>query len=166
MERNARTPIVSVIGTSTPTEAIYDLALDLGRLLARQGITVVCGGRGGVMEAVCRGTAEEGGLSVGLLPHSLEEANDWVSIPLVTGLGEGRNLAVALSGQVIVAIGGAYGTLSEIGFALRAGKPVVALKTWQVADEEGHPVPLHHAKDPQEAAEMVRILLSRGGESR
>ncbi len=164
MEGHVRPPIVSVIGTSTPSDTLYGLALELGRLLARQGITIVCGGRGGVMEAVCRGAAEEGGLSVGLLPHSLEEANDWVTLPLVTGLGEGRNLAVALSGQVVVAIGGAYGTLSEIGFALRAGKPVIALKTWHVADEEGNPAPLHHAQAPREAAEIVRRLLFQGGE--
>ena len=93
-----RKRIVSVIGTSTATPDLYELARETGRLLARRGCIVVCGGRGGVMEGVCRGVREEGGTSVGLLPASMEEANPYVDLPIVTGLGELRNMAVASAG--------------------------------------------------------------------
>ena len=85
-----RKRIVSVIGTSTATPDLYELARETGRLLARRGCIVVCGGRGGVMEGVCRGVREGGGTSVGLLPTSMEEANPYVDLPIVTGLGEDR----------------------------------------------------------------------------
>ncbi|MCF7935457.1 MAG: TIGR00725 family protein [Synergistales bacterium] len=163
-DANVRPPVVSVIGSSTPSEELYEAARTLGRLLAEQGITVVCGGRGGVMEGVCRGVAEGGGFSVGLLPHSLEEANPWVSLPIVTGLGEARNLAVATAGQVVAALDGGFGTLSEIAFALRAGKPIVAYKTFQVRDEQGDPVPLTAVESPEEAAEAVVELLRKRAE--
>ena len=124
-----RKRIVSVIGTSTATPDLYELARETGRLLARRGCIVVCGGRGGVMEGVCRGVREEGGTSVGLLPTSMEEANPYVDLPIVTGLGELRNMAVASAGSAVISIGGAYGTLTELGFALRQGKRVVGLQT-------------------------------------
>ncbi|MDR2180555.1 MAG: TIGR00725 family protein [Synergistaceae bacterium] len=143
--------IVSVIGTSTASPDLYELARETGRLLAERDCIVVCGGRGGVMEGVCRGVAERGGISVGLLPSSLSEANPYVSIPLVTGLGEVRNVAVVSAGQAVISIGGAYGTLSELGFAMRQGKPVVGLRTWQIRDEKGEPSAVVCAATPLEA---------------
>ena len=155
-----RPPLISVIGTSTPPPDIYDLAVETGRLLARAGCIVVCGGRGGVMEGVCRGASEEGGTSVGLLPGGMEEANPYVTIAIPTGLGEVRNFAVASAGEAVISIGGAYGTLSEIGFALRTGKPVVALRSWQISEEDGSDNPMIQAWSPEEA---VRAALERIG---
>jgi uncharacterized protein (TIGR00725 family) len=164
MERSTsgmeRAPIISVIGTSTASPGIYELARDVGRLLARAGCTVVCGGRGGVMEGVCRGVSEEGGVSVGLLPGDIMEANPYVTIPLATGLGEVRNFAVASAGEAIISIGGAFGTLSEIGFALRSGKPVIGLKTWHISEDGKAKSPMIEAST---AAEAVRIALEKTG---
>jgi uncharacterized protein (TIGR00725 family) len=144
--------IISVIGTSTASPGLYELARETGRLLAERGCIVVCGGRGGVMEGVCRGVMEAGGISVGLLPATLSEANPYVSIPLVTGLGEARNVAVVSAGQAVISIGGAYGTLSELGFAMRQGKRVVGLNTWRIEDENGErPAALVRVSTPLEA---------------
>jgi uncharacterized protein (TIGR00725 family) len=143
--------IISVIGTSTASPELYELARETGRLLAERGCIVVCGGRGGVMEGVCRGAGEAGGISVGLLPDALSEANPYVTIPLVTGLGEVRNVAVVSAGQAVISIGGAYGTLSELGFAMRQGKRVVGLNTWRVEDENGKPAALARVSTPIEA---------------
>jgi uncharacterized protein (TIGR00725 family) len=143
--------IVSVIGTSTASPELYELARETGRLLAERKCIVVCGGRGGIMEGVCRGAAERGGISIGLLPDALSEANPYVSIPLVTGLGEVRNVAVASAGQAVISIGGAYGTLSELGFAMRQGKRVVGLRTWRIQTEKGEPSAMAYAATPLEA---------------
>ena len=151
MAETKRKRIISVIGTSTASPELYELARETGRLLAERGCIVVCGGRGGVMEGVCRGAAEGGGLSVGLLPDALSEANPYVSIPLVTGLGEVRNVAVVSAGEAVISIGGAYGTLSELGFAMRQGKRVVGLFTWHVEDENGKPAALVRVSTPLEA---------------
>lgn len=150
-----RKKIVSVIGTSTATPELYELARETGRLLAERGCVVVCGGRGGVMEGVCRGVREGGGISVGLLPTSIEEANPYVDLPIVTGLGELRNMAVASAGAALISIGGAYGTLTELGFALRQGKRVVGLRTWALRDEEGRPTPMLTAGSPEEAVDLA-----------
>ena len=112
------------------------------------------------MEGVCRGASEEGGTSVGLLPGGMEEANPYVTIAIPTGLGEVRNFAVASAGEAVISIGGAYGTLSEIGFALRTGKPVVALRSWQISEEDGADNPMIQAWSPEEA---VRAALERIG---
>ncbi|MDR1730468.1 MAG: TIGR00725 family protein [Synergistaceae bacterium] len=150
-ERVSRKRIVSVIGTSTASPELYELARETGRLLAERDCIVVCGGRGGVMEGVCRGVHEKGGLSIGLLPESLSEANPWVGIPLVTGLGEVRNVAVVSAGESIISIGGAYGTLSELGFAMRQGKRVIGLNTWEIRDEQGHKTSMLQVSSPEEA---------------
>jgi uncharacterized protein (TIGR00725 family) len=155
-----RAPIISVIGTSTASPLIYELAREAGRLLARAGCIVVCGGRGGVMEGVCRGASEAGGISVGLLPGEIREANPYVTIPLQTGLGEVRNFAVASAGEAVISIGGAFGTLSEIGFALRSGKPVIALNSWHVSEDGESPSPMIEASTAEEA---VRIALEKTG---
>ena len=126
---------VAVIGSSTAEETSeeYKFAYRLGKELAKRGYVVVCGGRGGVMEAVCKGAKEEGGLTVGILPsYTGEEANPFVDVKVRTGMSWNRNSIVVASGDVVVAIGGNYGTLSEIAYALILGKPIVGYKTHPV----------------------------------
>jgi uncharacterized protein (TIGR00725 family) len=126
--------IVAVIGNSSCSPEEAKLAETVGELLAQQGVTVVCGGLGGVMEAVCRGAKSKGGLTVGILPgQDSSTANPWVDVPVVTAIGEARNVAVAKSAQAVIAIGGGYGTLSEIAYALKSGIPVIGLDTWSLS---------------------------------
>jgi uncharacterized protein (TIGR00725 family) len=121
---------VAVIGPGDePTVA----AAAVGRLLAERGAVLVCGGRGGAMEAACRGAKEVGGLTVGILPGpDRSEANPFVDVVLPTGLGEARNALVVAAADVVIAIGGGYGTLSEIALALKVGKRVIGLGTWEI----------------------------------
>jgi len=126
-----RSPVIGVIGAGRASEAGYAAALEVGRLLAHRGATLVCGGLGGVMEAACRGCREAGGLAVGILPGpSSEQANPWVVLPIVTNLGHARNIIIAHTAQALIAIEGEYGTLSEIAVALKLGKPVISLQSW------------------------------------
>ena len=126
--------IIAVIGNSSCSPEETKLAESVGELLAQQGVTVICGGLGGVMEAVCRGAKSKGGLTVGILPgQDSSTANPWVDIPVVTGIGEARNVAVVKSAQAVIAIGGSYGTLSEIAYALKSGIPVIGLNTWSLS---------------------------------
>lgn len=125
--------IVSVIGGEDAAGEARRLAEDVGRELGTRGVTVCCGGGGGIMEAVCRGARSAGGHTIGILPgHNPTESppNVWVEFPVFTGIGYARNSAVVLSGDAVIAIDGAYGTLSEIAFALIHGKPLVGLDTW------------------------------------
>ena len=123
--------IIAVIGNSSCSPQEAKLAETVGELLAQQGVTIICGGLGGVMEAVCRGAKSKGGLTVGILPgQDPSTANPWVDIPVATGLGEARNVAVVKSAQAVIAIGGSYGTLSEIAHALKSNIPVIGLNTW------------------------------------
>jgi uncharacterized protein (TIGR00725 family) len=126
--------IISVIGDSSCSPEEAKLAESVGELLAQQGATIVCGGLGGVMETVCRGAKSKGGSTIGILPgQDSSMANPWVDIPVVTGLGEARNVVVAKSAQAVIAIGGSYGTLSEIAHALKSGIPVIGLNTWSLS---------------------------------
>ena len=151
---------IAVVGGSEPTgdEAVW--AEDIGRALAEKGAVVVCGGLGGVMAAACRGAKSAGGLTVGLLPgRRAEDANPWVDIAIPTGLGETRNALVVASASAVVAVGGEYGTLSEIALALRAAKPVIGVGTWALTrpggDPDGGIVP---ASDPESAATLAVTL--------
>ena len=135
--------IIAVIGSSSPaTTEHVELAEEVGRELAKRGIKVVCGGLTGIMEAVCRGAKAEGGLTIGILPgQSDKDANAYVDIPIVTGMRYSRNVIVVNTGQAVISIGGAYGTLSEIGHALGDGIPVIGLKTWNLSrNGDGQPV--------------------------
>lgn len=126
--------IIAVIGDSSCSPEEAKLAETVGELLAQRGVTVICGGLGGVMEAVCRGAKSKGGLTVGILPgQDSSMANPWVDIPVVTGIGEARNVAVVKSAQAVIAIGGSYGTLSEIAYALKSRIPVIGLNTWSLS---------------------------------
>ena len=124
--------IIAVIGSSNPAFPEHlELAEQVGRELARRGATVVCGGLSGIMEAVCRGAKAEGGMTIGILPgNTPRDANAFVDIPIVTGMRYSRNVIVVNTGSAVIAIGGAWGTLSEIGHALGDGIPVVGLKSW------------------------------------
>jgi uncharacterized protein (TIGR00725 family) len=116
---------------------IWILAEEVGRGLAEAGVTVVCGGGGGVMEATSRAAAEAGGTVVGIVPgESVEDANEYCSVVVATGIGHARNLAVVSSGEAVIAIGGEWGTLSEIGFARVIGHEVVTLRSWELNGRE------------------------------
>ena len=124
---------IAVIGGGQCSAREAKLAEEVGRELARQGAILVCGGLGGVMEAACRGANSEGGITIGILPgEGHQSANSYVQFPIVTGVGFARNLAVVKSAQAVIAIGGNYGTLSEIGHALQSGIPVIGLNTWSL----------------------------------
>ncbi|MBN1434403.1 TIGR00725 family protein [Candidatus Fermentibacterales bacterium] len=124
--------LVSVIGASSPVEREEEIAEELGEMLAREGLVLVCGGGSGVMAAACRGARRAGGLTLGILPTPDRSfANEDVQIAVPTGLGAARNRLVALTGEAVVAVGGRYGTLSEIAFALDAGRPVCSIGGWR-----------------------------------
>lgn len=130
---------VSVIGSSRVElgSELARLAEEVGRLLAGAGVTLVCGGLTGVMEAACRGAAEADGIAIGIVPgHDVGEANMYCTHVVATGIGYARNLAVVSSGDAVIAIGGEWGTLSEIGFARAIGRTVVALHTWTLSGRE------------------------------
>ncbi|HEX2050242.1 MAG TPA: TIGR00725 family protein [Actinomycetota bacterium] len=153
---------VAVVGGSNPSDDELGAAHAIGYELARRGALVVCGGLSGVMEAVCAGAKEGGGTTVGLLPgDDRAAANRFVDVALATGLGEARNTIVARAVDVVVAVGGEFGTLSEIAFALRAGTPVVGLGTWELR-RRGRPVDaIVAASSPRDAVETA-LRLARG----
>jgi uncharacterized protein (TIGR00725 family) len=125
--------IIGVIGGSRVDRETGEMAYEVGRLLAEREALVVCGGMGGVMEAVCQGVADAEGVSVGILPSDdTTEANYYVSVPIATGMGIARNFIIARTAEVIIAIDGGYGTLSEIAIALNLGKPVIAVNSWEL----------------------------------
>ncbi len=147
--------LVSVIGAGSPTPGQYETAVAVGRAAARAGLGVVTGGLGGVMEAACRGCSEEGGTTVGIIPGTdPAQANPYCTIVIPTGMGQARNVLVVLTGIGAVAIGGGPGTLSEIGHALKAGKVVVGIDTWDVKG-------LVRAQEPEEAVARLIELTSR-----
>jgi uncharacterized protein (TIGR00725 family) len=124
---------IGVAGASRPAPGLLEEAELLGRRLAEAGAVVVCGGGPGVMEATCRGARSAGGTTVGLLPGlDRAEGNPHLSVALPTGLGQGRNLLLVRSSDALVAVGGGFGTLSEIALALRTGTPLVGLATWSL----------------------------------
>jgi uncharacterized protein (TIGR00725 family) len=128
-------PYVAVVGPGTAAGETYEQAREVGRLVAGRGGIVVCGGLGGVMEAAARGAREGGGTAIGILPdEDRYRANGYLSFSVSTGIGQARNLAVVCSGEVVVAVGGGYGTLSEVGLALKVGRPVVSLGGWDLGD--------------------------------
>ncbi len=125
--------LISVIGGNRASPEILARAEELGRGLAARGLTVVCGGLGGVMEAVCRGAQAAGGETIGILPGTrASAANPYVTISLPTGIGLARNAIVALAGRAVIALDGKYGTLSEIAYALNFRKPVIGIDTWKI----------------------------------
>ena len=125
--------IIAVIGPGTASEETINEAEEVGRLIARRNAILLCGGLGGVMEAAARGAQIEGGITLGILPGSERgSANSFITIPVATGFGDGRNVIIVRTADAVIAVGGAYGTLSEIAFGLKMGKPVIGLHTWEV----------------------------------
>jgi uncharacterized protein (TIGR00725 family) len=141
---------VAIVGSGVEHE---ERAEEVGRLLAERGCTVVCGGRGEVMAAVARGAKSAGGTTIGILPgETRTDANEWIDHVVVTGIGHARNLAVVASGDAVIAVGGRWGTLAEIGFARTLGRPVVILEPgWEIEGVE-------RAATPQEAVERALAL--------
>ncbi len=157
---------VAVVGPSTCTLLQADVAARLGRGLAERGDVLLCGGGDGVMAAAARGAAEAGGVVVGILPgDDRHAANPWVTIALATGLGELRNGLIVRAADAVVAVGGSWGTLSEVALATRTGVPVVSLDGWApavaggVAAQDGIPGPVE-AGTVDEALELVDRLLA------
>ena len=122
---------IAVIGHAQGTSQEGEAAYTTGRMIAENGAVLVCGGLGGVMEAACRGAKAAGGTTVGILPGT-EGGNPYLDITIRTGLGIARNALVVLSGDAVVAVGGKYGTLSEIAIALKSGRPVFGIDTWDI----------------------------------
>ncbi len=149
---------VSVVGGYMVDDTALAQATEVGRLLAEAGAIVVTGGRGGIAEAASRGATDAGGLTVGILPgHDRREANRWVQVAVPTGLGDTRNSLVAMGGDAVIAFPGAYGTLSEVAFALLYERTVIGLGTW---DLEG--APIVKVGSPAEAVELAIAVAGDG----
>jgi len=147
---------IGIIGAGECSQEIYDQASELGYLIGKNDWVFFCGGLGGVMEGAAKGCYQSGGITVGILPgKEKDSANPFITLPIATGLGEGRNLLVVRASDVVVAIAGGYGTLSEIGFALKIGKPVIGLKTWPGIDG------IDYVETPEQAIAIIVKYTSR-----
>ncbi len=125
--------IIGVVGGTVATPEVLRCAEETGKLIAEHGFLLICGGMAGVMEAAAKGAKEAGGTAIGILPHAdRHEANPFIDIPVASGLGEGRNLVIVRAADLIIAVDGEYGTLSEIAFALKLHKTVIGLGTWDI----------------------------------
>jgi uncharacterized protein (TIGR00725 family) len=145
---------IGVIGGATCSAEIYEIAREVGSEIARNGFSLVCGGLSGVMEAACRGAREAGGITIGIIPTvNKRDANPYVDLVIPTGLGHARNVLVVHASDALVAVDGETGTLSEIAIALKVGKPIVGIKTWEL---DGR-VPL--AQGGCEAIAMIMDML-------
>ncbi len=152
--------IVAVIGGRSAGAGLLAEAESVGRVLAEHGVIVLTGGLGGVMEAASKGASEAGGLALGILPgESTLEANPHVSVPVATGLGIARNVIIARTADALIAVGGEYGTLSEIAHALQLKKPVAGIGSWDI---DG----VIQAKDAGEACRIVFAALAQAGDSK
>lgn len=155
-------PYIAVVGPGEADENECTVALEAGRALGRRGAVLVCGGLGGVMEAACRGARKEGGTTVGVLPGlDRDAANPHVQVALATGLGEARNALVARAADAVIAIGGEFGTLSEIALALKAGTPVVGVGTWELRKAARPVESIERAAGGEDAVERALALAGR-----
>lgn len=154
--------MIAVIGGGKCSREVARLAEEVGQLLAERGAVLICGGLGGVMAAACKGARKAGGLTVGVLPcNRASEANPYVDVPIVTGMGEMRNVIIVKSAEAVIAVDGEYGTLSEIGHALKRGVPVIGLGTWSIS--RGHKVDesIIVARDARDAVQKA-LAAARG----
>jgi len=151
---------ITVVGESQASTEIMKLAEEVGSEIAKAGAVLICGGLKGVMEHAAKGAKSAGGTTIGILPGSKrEEANPYIDYPIITGIGYARNKLVVKTGHVVIAIGGSYGTLSEIAFALGYEIPVVGLKTWQFIHHSGQlDNKVNYAKTPKEAVQLAMKL--------
>jgi uncharacterized protein (TIGR00725 family) len=149
------------MGPSECSARILDLAREVGMHIARRQAILICGGMGGVMEAAAAGAKEAGGITIGILPgNSASAANPYIDIPIVTDIGNARNVINVLTSQAIIAVHGAYGTLSEIALALKCGTPVVGLQTWKLIDPGGvATLDISAADTPEEAVDRALELI-------
>jgi uncharacterized protein (TIGR00725 family) len=147
---------IGVIGGQFCSEEEERVAYELGSLLAREGAIIVCGGLGGVMEAACRGAREQGGTTIGVLPGPFRgDANPYVDYAIATDMGQARNAVIVRTADAVVAVGGEYGTLSEIAMALKMGKKVIALSSWEIASKGAPDDRIVRADTPGAAVEAV-----------
>ena len=154
--------VLGVIGESDCSPELYAVAEAVGRLAAEGGAMIVCGGLGGVMEAACKGATSAGGTSIGILPGaSRQDANPFVSTVVPTGMGEARNVLVVRASDAVIAVGGEYGTLSEIALALKLGTPLVGVQTWELSRGGNRVEDFPIADTPEEAVAMA-FRLARG----
>lgn len=156
-----RQPVIAICGAGQCDAPLAVLAEEVGRRVAQAGALLVCGGLGGVMEAACRGAVQEGGQTLGLLPGAdASSANAAVSIAVPTGMGHARNVIIVQTADVVIAIGGAYGTLSEIALARKCGRRVIGLQSWDIGqDDAGQP----HVIVAHTPAEAVTRALQEAG---
>ena len=154
--------IVGVIGSSKADPDILKVAEEVGAEIARRGAALVCGGLTGVMEAACKGARSQGGLTIGIIPsNSKEDANPYVQIPIVTGMGMGRNVMLVMTADVLIAVSGEFGTLSEIAHALSIGKKVIGLRTWKLENARSKPIPnLIEVDTPKKAVDLALESIS------
>lgn len=151
--------IIGVIGGGSAGPEILGMAEETGRLIAKHGCLLICGGMSGVMEATAKGAKDGGGTTIGILPHNdRHEANPYIDIPIATGFGEGRNLVIIRTADILIAIDGEYGTLSEIAFALKMKKPVIGLNTWDIPG-------IVRAGTPIEAVNIALKILNESSRS-
>ncbi len=147
---------IGVIGASRCSSEIYRQASELGHLIGKNDWILFCGGLGGIMEGAAKGCYQSGGVTVGILPGKEKDlANPFITVTIATGLGEGRNLLVVRASDVVIAIAGGYGTLSEIGLALKIGKPVIGLNTWPNIDG------INYVETPEQAITLAVKYISR-----
>jgi len=141
---------IGVIGAGKCSKGMYALSEEVGSLVGKNGWILICGGLGGVMEGAAKGCYNAGGITVGILPEKDKTAaNPFINLPIPTAMGEGRNLLVVRASDIIIAISGGYGTLSEIALALKIGRPLIGLKTWPNING------IDYVETPQEAVEKV-----------
>jgi len=151
-----RTYRIGVIGAGECSDDIRGMAEEVGRCIAGRGAILVCGGMGGVMEAAAKGAKEAGGTTVGILPgHDAGTANDYIDIPIVTGMGEARNVIIVRTADAVIAVAGSHGTLSEIAFCLKLGVPVVGLHTWNVDPA------MNRVESGEEAVDLVFRMIEK-----
>lgn len=155
-------PRIGVLGPNTCSDAEAAVGREVGAEIARRGGVLLCGGLGGMMEAAAEGAKSAGGLTVGILPGAAADAaNRFIDLPIPTGLGAYRNMLLVQSCDAVIAVRGGYGTLSEIGAALRLGVPVIALESWQVGQGGSVDTGIHVAKSAKEAVALA--FASAGG---
>ncbi len=153
---------IGVVGESKASPGTYKLAQEVGRYVAESGAVLVCGGLKGVMEGAAKGAKSAGGITVGILPGSRrEEANKYIDIPVITGMGFARNKIIVKTAHVIIAVSGHYGTLSEIAFALGYKIPVIGLRTWELVKGGKKDKSIIYAKTAKEAVDRALKMIRR-----
>ncbi len=145
-----RKPVIAVVGANKCSKKLRDMAAEVGRYVAENGGVIVCGGLGGIMEGAARGAKEANGVTIGILPgDDPGDANEYIDFVIPTGMGETRNALVIRTADAVVAFPGKYGTLSEMAFALQAGKPLISVNAWNLGDD------VTQAESPVEAAKLA-----------